>query len=138
MDENGKWKTTVDPCPTCGSDVINFDRAYEHVRSNPEAVVSIRNPDCPHESDPDADCICQSFINPSPNPALDNYVKVDSITTFGPCGHSFHEYELRDWKITRTLTPGWHQKRLEELAADAARHNAHLDLSRVGVESGNE
>lgn len=125
-DDFNKYITTFDPCPRCGSAVESYEARPEYVRSNPSAVVSIPDPNCPHESDPEADCTCRTFINPYPDPVLENTVRVWAWVTFGPCGHVFEQGELRSWKVTRTLRDGWHQAQLDRLLADAAKHGVTL------------
>lgn len=130
MDQFDKYDTAFDPCPTCGTEVDGWESNAEYVRSNPEAVSSIRDPECPHETDPDAECTCTLVINPAPNPALDRYTPVANWVTLKPCGHVFEASQLSDlgWEIRRTLRPGWHQEQLDKLLADAAAHGVDLSV----------
>lgn len=118
-----KYDTVVDPCPRCGAAVEGYESKPEYVRSNREAVVSINNPYCPHETDPEADCICHAYVNPHPNPALDRHVMVAECITLTPCGCYFrHTEEMGgDWKITRTVKPDWHARQIARLREDAAK-----------------
>lgn len=86
----------VDPCPECGAEVDGTSVDFHYERSNPEAVITISDPSCPHENDPAADCTCTAFVNPSPNPAFDKHIPIAGMNTWTlhPCGHVFKQYEL--------------------------------------------
>lgn len=124
-----KYDTVVDPCPRCGAAVGGYESKPEYVRSNPEAIISIPNPNCPHESDPEADCICQAFANPYPNPVLDKMIQVENWITLTPCGDRFRRTELNatGWKITQTVRPGWHARQIQRLREDAAKLGVTLE-----------
>lgn len=128
-DSHDKYDTTMDPCPECLTPVTGCESRPEYVRSNPEAVMAIHDPNCPHETDPDADCTCTVFVNPAPNPFKDQMIMVANWITFEPCGHRFEQSELRErgWKITQTVRPGWHAAKIAALRADAAKHGITLD-----------
>lgn len=128
MNEFGKYDTTIDPCPTCHTPVEGIDSRTETVRSNPQAVLSDPDPNCPRFTDPDADCTCTAVINPAPPPYLDRYVPVADWITFKPCGHVFeaHQLEALGWEMTRTVKRGWHQEQIDRLRADAAEHGVEV------------
>jgi hypothetical protein len=83
-------KTWADPCPRCGGEVdpkrLSVD--FEHIVDNPDAVISVPNPNCPYDpDDPDSpDCICTTIINPAPSPWNDRYITVGATVTMQPCG----------------------------------------------------
>jgi hypothetical protein len=79
-------RTWYDPCPACGQQVTAFDLEPEYVIDNPTAVMSFPNPACPHEDDPDADCICTVLLNPAPDPWRDEYIAIGVTVTMHPCG----------------------------------------------------
>lgn len=119
-----KYDVEVDPCPTCGAAVEGYDSKPEYIRSNRESIVSIRNPACPHETDPEADCTCTVVLNPAPNPTFDKMTKVFDHVTLQPCGDRFQAWsQLTDagWKVTSTVKPGWHARKIEALREEAAR-----------------
>lgn len=127
MNDWDKYDTVVDPCPSCGQEVTGYASNPEYVRSNPDSIVSIRDPNCTHETDPDADCTCTAYVNPYPNPAFDQYHQVAAGLTLTPCGCYFHHVEnMNGWKITQTVKPGWHQRKLAELIKDAKKHGVVL------------
>lgn len=84
------------------------------VRDNPDAVLTVHDPYCPFEDDPDADCTCTVIINPAPDPLLDEVHVVGWTYTLRPCGHQTGR-KLRFYTQTRPA-PGT----LGELMADWA------------------
>jgi hypothetical protein len=79
---------------------------FEHVIDNPDSVLSIPSPDCPHLADPDADCTCFVMINPSPNPAYDRHIPIATTVTMQPCGCAIRVPLGRKGKFTGELA-GW-------------------------------
>lgn len=129
MELPSKYRTTIDPCPECGTAVINIDERPDYVRSNPSALITIPHPDCPHPDDPSADCICSVMSNPYPNPSLDVVRQIANWVTFHPCRHTFEQRQLTElgWKVNHIVKPGWHAEQISMLRADAANCGVVLD-----------
>jgi hypothetical protein len=124
--------TWTDPCPRCGAEVTAFDIEPEYVRDNPEAVLTLPNPLCPTNEDPDAECICLVLVNPAADPLYDQFIAVAVTVTMHPCDHAIRAPLggdgqrgrklgglLAGWKIYRQEVP--EPGSLGELMADWAQ-----------------
>lgn len=97
-----------DPCPQCGGEATGIAIHYEHVRGNPQAMLSLPDPACGYDpDDPDSpDCICTAIPNPAPNPALDTFHTVGATVTMQPCGDVLRVPVGSDGKLGGQMA-GW-------------------------------
>jgi hypothetical protein len=77
----------MDPCGECGADVTGVEARAITVTDNPDSLIVIPDPACPHEGDPAADCTCTVIPNPAPDPLQDEVHVVGYEYTLFPCGH---------------------------------------------------